>query len=356
MSRQFSLFKEDDSLFSFPSTRYQGSKNKLLEWIWENIKDLEFETALDAFGGTGSVAYLFKKMGKNVVYNDLLKSNCTIGLALIENDTETLTQEEISSLTARHSAVDYPTFVKDTFHDIYFYDEENEWIDVVVENIRRSKLNKYKKALAFYALFQACIIKRPYNLFHRKNLYMRSAEVKRSFGNKATWDTPFEAHFKTFAREANNYVFSNGKKCKALNLEAMKVPGKHDLLYVDTPYISSKGVGVDYYDFYHFLEGLVDYENWPSLVDYGSKHRRIKPRKSPWTDKKLITDAFDKLFERYKDSKLVVSYRSDGIPSPEDLVSLLKRHKGKRVKLATLNYKYALSINGASSEILCVAN
>jgi len=104
MSRQISLFKED-SLFDFPSTRYQGSKNKLREWIWENIKDLEFETALDLFGGTGSVSYLFKKMGKKVVYNDLLKSNYTIGLALIENDTKTLTQEEIGSLIARHSGM-----------------------------------------------------------------------------------------------------------------------------------------------------------------------------------------------------------------------------------------------------------
>lgn len=351
--RQASLF-EEHSLFDFPSTRYQGSKNKLLGWIWENVEGLDFETALDAFGGTGSVAYLFKKMGKKVVYNDLLKSNYTIGLALIENDSETLTAKDIEFLMTKHQGNDYSSFIEETFHDIYFYDEENVWLDMVVNNIERLR-GKYKKALAFYALFQACIIKRPYNLFHRKNLYMRSADVDRSFGNKATWDTPFEVHFRNFVEEANSYVYNNGKKCKALCWDAMQVSGEYDLVYIDTPYISSKGIGVDYYDFYHFLEGLVGYKGWPKLVDYASKHRRMKPKKSPWTDKNLITEAFDKLFERYKDSKLVVSYRSDGIPSPETLISLLKKYKGENVRLETLNYKYVLSTNGTSSEILCVA-
>ena len=33
----------------FPTTRYQGSKRKILPWIYKNLKDLEFDTALDAF-------------------------------------------------------------------------------------------------------------------------------------------------------------------------------------------------------------------------------------------------------------------------------------------------------------------
>ncbi len=56
---QMTLLKE---ICIFPSTRYQGSKLKIVDWIWENIKDLEFNTALDAFGGTGCVAYLLKRV------------------------------------------------------------------------------------------------------------------------------------------------------------------------------------------------------------------------------------------------------------------------------------------------------
>ena len=50
----------------FPSTRYQGSKNKLVDWIWEGLADLDFTTCLDAFGGTGAVSYKLKQKGKKV--------------------------------------------------------------------------------------------------------------------------------------------------------------------------------------------------------------------------------------------------------------------------------------------------
>ena len=78
------LFNLDFSgcdLTRFPTTRYQGSKRKLLGWIAETIKDLSFESALDAFGGTGSVAYLLKTQGKQVTYNDTLQANHQIGVA-----------------------------------------------------------------------------------------------------------------------------------------------------------------------------------------------------------------------------------------------------------------------------------
>ncbi len=91
VSYQQSLFGTNDSKPSpvgktrsntkFPSTRYQGSKTKLVDWIWDQIKDLNFNTSLDAFGGTGAVAYRLKSAGKEVTYNDLLIFNYYFGLS-----------------------------------------------------------------------------------------------------------------------------------------------------------------------------------------------------------------------------------------------------------------------------------
>ena len=67
----------------FPTTRYQGSKLKLVDWIKANIQNLDFDTALDAFGGTGCVSHTMKGLGKEVTYNDALRFNYYIGLALI---------------------------------------------------------------------------------------------------------------------------------------------------------------------------------------------------------------------------------------------------------------------------------
>jgi hypothetical protein len=57
-----------DETHPFPSTRYQGSKNKITDWIWEEIKDLNFQTVLDAFGGTGSVSHLLKRKKINKLF------------------------------------------------------------------------------------------------------------------------------------------------------------------------------------------------------------------------------------------------------------------------------------------------
>ena len=140
----------------------------------------------------------------------------------------------------------------------------------------------------------------------------------------------------------------------ALNVDAADVPGDYDLVYIDTPYISKRGVAVDYLDFYHFLEGLTMYDEWEKHIDYRSKHRRLKRRPSAWTDKNQIHAAFERLFERFQHSIIVVSYRSDGIPSEAELVSLLKQYK-QHVRVEHFGqYKYALSTNSEAKEILLI--
>lgn len=341
-----------DNGFEFPSTRFQGSKLKLIDWIWDSIKDIKFDTALDAFGGTGSVALMLKQKGKIVTYNDVLKFNWLIGLAIIENDSLKLSDDDIEFLLSKQPNINYPTFIQDTFKNIYFTDVENKWLDVVVTNISLLD-NPYKRALGYFALFQACISKRPFNLFHRKNLYLRESEVKRNFGNKATWDTPFEIHFNKFVNQVNKAVFFNGQKNKALNYDALKLENSYDLVYIDTPYISKQGVGTDYHNFYHFLEGLVNYAGWKTLIDYQTKNRRLTSQDCAWTDKKRINDSFNQLFNRFKDSILVVSYRSDGIPSIEELEAILKKYKKRVREVKRMNYKYALS-NIHSEEVLLI--
>lgn len=189
----------------FPSTRYQGSKAKLAEWIWSQLADLDFSTCLDCFGGTGVVAYRLKQAGKRVTYNDALRFNYLIGSALIQNSRTTLSAEDVDWLLASHPHLAYPTFVQDTFGGIYFTEPENAWIDQTITNIHALP-DKEKQALAFFALCQACIVKRPYNLFHRRNLYLRFAQVARHFGNKASWDRPSDDWFQVFAGEGNRAV------------------------------------------------------------------------------------------------------------------------------------------------------
>src|SRR5688572_19434019 len=82
----------------YPRLRYMGNKNKLLPWIWENVADLEFDSVLDLFSGTASVAYLFKAMGKRVVTNDFLKFAHDLATATVANNGAKLSDEQVAQL------------------------------------------------------------------------------------------------------------------------------------------------------------------------------------------------------------------------------------------------------------------
>ncbi len=351
------LFKEhisEKAISDFPQTRYQGSKYKLLTWIWENISFLDFENVADLFSGTAAVSYLMKVNGKCVTFNDLLRSNYFSGLALIENRATRISRFELNNILEREDN-DQLKLISTIFQNIYYTNEENNWLDRIIQNIDfYFNDDHYKKSILLWSLFQACIIKRPYNLFHRRNLYIRTNNVKRSFGNKTTWDKPFEYYFKKFVHQINHAVFDNNKICEAFQRDALDFKNNFDLVYIDTPYISNKGVGVDYFHFYHFLEGICDYYNWERKIDYSKKHHPLYSPYNRWVDKNKIKDAFLDLISHYRNSQVVISYRSDGIPSVDDLIKIVKQFK-KNCKLVTFkNYKYVLSTNDKSDEILII--
>ena len=62
----------DKQILKFPSTRYMGSKNKLLPYIRDITKRFKYETALDLFSGSCVVSYLFKAEGKTVISSDYM--------------------------------------------------------------------------------------------------------------------------------------------------------------------------------------------------------------------------------------------------------------------------------------------
>ena len=84
---------------------------------------------------------------------------------------------------------------------------------------------------------------------------MRLNDVKRSFGNKTSWEGSFDNYFRHFCLELNSHVFSNGEKHSSLNSRVSKLNNKKefDMIYVDPPYLRKEASGsdVDYLKFYH---------------------------------------------------------------------------------------------------------
>ena len=109
ISRSFAL----DQIHLSPAIRYMGSKRRLLPWIHGVLENLDFETALDPFSGSGAVAYLMKAMGRQTVSSDFLNLSATLGKALIENNTVHLDGPAIQSLL--RTPRDATSFIEDTF-------------------------------------------------------------------------------------------------------------------------------------------------------------------------------------------------------------------------------------------------
>lgn len=348
----------------FPVTRYQGSKRKILPWLYENLKDLEFHTVLDAFGGSATVSYMFKKMGKSVTYNDKLRFNYLIGKALIQNQNTRLLEDDMMHLFEWMIQNQYENFIEETFKGVYYHRHENWFLDIACNGILNmnhyhgAELD-YKKCIAYYALFQASIIKRPFNLFHRKNLRIRSkVDVVRNFGNKTTWETSFDDYFVKFVQEANEAIFNSRTVCRSTNQSVFEITNvNYDLVYLDPPYLSKPGFNenADYKRCYHFLEGLANYERWDKLIDFDSKNLRFKKQieDDDFTSENII-GAFDHMFYKFRNSIIVLSYKEPGLPTVKSLKELMRRYK-RTVYSVSKPYSYALNRkNELTREVLII--
>jgi adenine-specific DNA methylase len=117
---------------------------------------------------------------------------------------------------------------------------------------------------------------------------------------------------------------------------------KIDTVYIDPPYSKSGKPNDDYISYYHYLEGLVQYDIWESLMDFESLHRKFKGHVSQHYTLQNPTDMFNKIIHDFADKNLVISYRCDGIPTIDYLVNELKKVK-TNVVVREIDYKYALA-------------
>ena len=317
-----------DQVALYPPTRFMGSKRKLLGKIWNVASRFEFDTVVDLFSGSGIVGYMFKSHGKTVISNDYMAMSATFTKAMVENNTVTLPIAEAEKLLIKKGEVDH--FVSDTFKDLYYTDEENKLIDILRANISAMD-DQYKKAIAMTALIRACTKKRPRGIF--------TYTGHRYDDGRKDLQKSLSQQFLEAVEAVNNAVFDNHKANKSVNGDAMALEvEKPDLLYIDPPYYSPLSDN-EYVRRYHFIEGLA--RDWKGVeIQEHTKTKKFKSYPTPFSTKNGAYDAFDKLFSKFADSTLIVSYSSNSLPTQEDMVALMKKYK-EHVEVVPVDYKYA---------------
>lgn len=313
---------------NYPSTRYMGSKAKLLMEIWGVASQFKFDHAFDLFAGSGVVGYMFKSQGKAVVSNDYMSFSSIFARAMIENDAETLSIDDARELLLPKFKSD--NFVEKTFAGLYFTDEENRLIDILRANIAKIK-NPHVRAIAMSSLIRACLKKRPRGIF---------TYVGQRYGDgRKDLSMSFEEQFLEAVNAINRAVFDNGKKHMAIHGDAMSAEfGESGLVYIDPPYYSPFSDN-EYVRRYHFVEGLA--RNWEGVeIQQHTLTKKFKSYPTPFSSRQGAADAFDHLFKRHRNSIILVSYSSNSLPTLDEMVSLLGKHKS-RVEVLPINYKYS---------------
>lgn len=323
-----------DQMNKFPPTRYMGSKQKLIKNIWNVASQFKFNSVLDLFSGSGVVSYMFKTQGKQVFSNDYMTFSATFSEALIENNTQTLSKNDINILLNENSFID--DFVSTTFKDLYFTDEDNQFIDLIRKNIHYLS-NKKKKALAMSALIRACMKKRARGIFTYVGLDSRYDDGRRDLS------ISFKQQFLEAVELFNDAVFDNGQDNKVRNGDAMDSKQKADLVYIDPPYFSPLSDN-EYVRRYHFVEGLA--RDWKGVdIQWHTKTKKIKSYPTPFSSQTGAKEAFDKLFKKHKDSIIMVSYSSNSLPTKEEILGLLSQYKNK-VHVVEIDHRYSFGNQG----------
>jgi DNA adenine methylase len=312
----------------YPSTRYMGSKQKLLPYILGIVEQFNSPILVDLFSGSGIVSYLFKTLGRQVITNDYMNMSHTFTKAMVENNHVILSDEKARSLLIEKYPID--DFVQKKFKDLYFSDDENLLIDIIRSNIPKLD-NEYEQAIARSALIRACMKKRPRGIF--------TYTGHRYDDGRKDLVLTLEEQFLNAVEAINQSIFDNHQSNISYRKNALDVELPDNcLIYMDPPYYSTCSDN-EYVRRYHFVEGLS--LDWKEIeIQEHTKTKKFKSYPTPFSSRKDVYVAFDKLFEKYKENILLISYSSNSLPNMDEMLVMLRKYK-ENVDVIPIDYKYS---------------
>lgn len=325
----------------YPKVNYIGNKEKLVDWIIEEMPVKE-GTVLDIFAGGCSVSYALKANGYSVISNDILYADYVIAKALIENEDKTLSlsvfdkktdEERVRELTEKFSFLS----------ECLYYPEEVRELGKLAAISEKLKGNE---RYLFLALIRRAMIRKlpysrmnvPWNQIQKlrdEDYSYEKYKRKRAYHNQS-----FESHMRENFKEYNAAVFK-GQDCRAYHCDAFEMAKKieHvDVVYMDPPYPSTMN---NYDAFYGLFDEMFD----------------KKKRHTDYTGKADFLNNMDRLIGKLagKTRYVVLSQNTRVRPEPEEIEAMLAKHGRVEIKRKKYNYQVTGKENkNASKELLFI--
>jgi DNA adenine methylase len=181
------------------------------------------------------------------------------------------------------------------------------------------------------SLIRACIKNRPRGIFTYTGERYNDGrlDLKKSLNEQ----------FVEAVSSINSAVFNNQRQNVARCGDAMTlISDKPDLIYIDPPYYSPLSDN-EYVRRYHFVEGLA--RDWIGVeIQEHTQTKKFKSYPTPFSTRKGAADAFDHLFAKFTSSILIVSYSSNSLPTLDEMVAILSKHK-TNVEVIPIDHRYS---------------
>jgi adenine-specific DNA methylase len=326
---------------------YVGNKRKIVVDIAHALHEaeVEFDSVLDVFSGSGVVGLFFKILGKEVHSNDLLTSSFYNALAFVENEENlSLTEKELLFLCTNDSS-HKGDFVQKNYEDRFTWDEGlflDKYrcnIDLMIEEQNRllaidpgfdlnsaQRWLETKKAHAFVTM-QNYVMKHCF-LGGRLNSGQILAKLDHRLDHKR--NNGAEMGFKLEPLP----VFP-GRRCLADNLDCLlflKNAPAVDLAYLDPPYGTDQS---DYASMFAFCEEYI-YSAPLDTLPHLNTSKKFTNRKTFEPHFREVLDLASK-----KAKTLAISFNDSSWATVNEIENILKEYK-KDTTVVNIdhNYKY----------------
>lgn len=319
-------------------TGYIGNKHFLMDWIDKHFPK-DAKNLFDAFSGGANVAYFYKRKGLQVTTNDIMAYPYHIARAVIENNSETITGEELAALLEKNPEAG--TFIADTFYGYYYTKPILQFLDNTWANIQ--KLKGYKKDIALAALGHTCKAKAVFGMFTRSkmNRTRKISDLAEGYHSSSIGNIPvseFVTAFKRYVKQINGLVYDNGQENKAHNQEILKILPeiKADVIYCDPPYITEFDAN-DYETYYHFVEGLMTRWRDKEILDTPRRNYASRTKYTKESMRNLIGGVVTAAGKNFP--HILISYRDKAFPTENELKDMVGGAYGDvRVKRIAMTY------------------
>jgi len=245
---------------------YFGGKRKLCPRIFREIAQVYPRERwpslrlVDPFLGGGSVSLYAKAQGFGVLCGDLAERSVIMGKALIENDGEKISEEDILQLfvaTEPNRHLIQQNYVPDCFteHIACFLDNAFAGVEQIGDDTRR-------------ALLQLLLVKyiywlRPHSKFSSPGAFNRPFAEARYDDIKATYKHAIAANashplpaLRALAHDIDRAVARGAQPCQAMKGEALttiQAGEGAEILYLDPPYSGT----LSYEEEYRVLDNIL---------------------------------------------------------------------------------------------------